>query len=65
MLALSEHVIGYFFRLEAIGCTEAGQNNGNTDAVRISLLIWCWTTFCLQYSRSSSCSGLLQVLNSF
>jgi hypothetical protein len=28
--------------------TEFGQNNGNaTDTVRISLLIWCWTTFCL------------------
>jgi hypothetical protein len=27
----------------------AGQNHGNTiDTVHISLLIWCWTTFCHQ-----------------
>jgi hypothetical protein len=32
---------------------EVEQNNGDTtDAVHISLLIWCWTTFCLQYSQS-------------
>jgi hypothetical protein len=31
--------------------TGVEQNNGNTiDTVHISLLIWCWTTFFLQYS---------------
>jgi hypothetical protein len=45
--------------------TWVGQNNGNTsDTVRISLLIWCWATFCLQYSRSPSWNGLVQVMNS-
>jgi hypothetical protein len=35
------------------GCTGVEQYNGNiTDIVHISLLIQCWTTFCLQYSRS-------------
>jgi hypothetical protein len=29
-----------------------------------SLLIWCWTTFCLQYSQIPSWNGLVQVLNS-
>jgi hypothetical protein len=33
------------------GHIQVGQNNGNTtDTVHISLLIWCWTTFCRQYS---------------
>jgi hypothetical protein len=64
-LAFFEQLIGYLFRLGVRGCTGAGQNNGNTtETVRISLLIWCWTTFCLQYSRSSSWNGLVQVLNS-
>jgi hypothetical protein len=45
--------------------TEVGQNNGNTtDTVHISLLIWCWTTFSLQYSHNPSWNGLVQVLNS-
>jgi hypothetical protein len=30
----------------------------------ISLAIWCWATFCLQYSRNPSWTGLVQVLNS-
>jgi hypothetical protein len=42
--------------------TGVGQNNGNTaDTVHISLLICCWTTFWLQYSRSPSWNGLVQV----
>jgi hypothetical protein len=41
------------------------QNNGNTtDTIHISLVIWCWATFCLQYSRSPW-NVLVQVLNSF
>jgi hypothetical protein len=40
-----------------------GQTNGNTtDTVHISLLIWRWTTFCLQYSSSPSWNGLVRVL---
>jgi hypothetical protein len=47
------------------GYTGTGENKGNTtDTVHISLLIWCWTTFCLQYNRSPSWNGLIQVLNS-
>jgi hypothetical protein len=42
--------------------TKVRQNKGNT--VHISLLIWCWTIFCLQYSPSPSWTELLQVLNS-
>jgi hypothetical protein len=43
--------------------TGIGQNNGNTtDAVHISLLIWCWTTVCLQFSHNPR-NGLIQVLN--
>jgi hypothetical protein len=46
------------------GSTGVGQNYGNaTDTVHISLLIWCWTTVCFQYSRSPSWNGLVQVLN--
>jgi hypothetical protein len=42
-----------------------GQNNGNTtDTVHISLLILFRTTFCLQYSRIPTWSGLVQVSNS-
>jgi hypothetical protein len=45
--------------------TGVEQNNGNTtDAVHISLLIWSWTTFCLQYTRKPSWNGLIQVLKS-
>jgi hypothetical protein len=44
--------------------TGIGQNNGNTtDTVHISLLIWCWTTFCLQHSHNPW-NGLVRVLNS-
>jgi hypothetical protein len=32
--------------------------------VHLSLLIWCWTNFCLQYSGSLSWNGLVQVSNS-
>jgi hypothetical protein len=33
-----------------------GQNNGNTkDAVHISLLIWCWTTFA--FNRATALLG--------
>jgi hypothetical protein len=35
--------------------TGVGQNNGKTtDIVHISLLIWCWTTFCFQYSFNTA-----------
>jgi hypothetical protein len=35
--------------------TGVGQNNVNTiDTIHISLLLWCWTAFCLQYSRNPS-----------
>jgi hypothetical protein len=45
--------------------TGMGQNNGNTtDTVHISLLIWRWTAFFLQYSRNLSWNGLVLVLNS-
>jgi hypothetical protein len=45
-------------------CTEVDQNNGNTtDTVHIPLLVWCWATFCLQYSHRPW-NGLVQVLNS-
>jgi hypothetical protein len=44
---------------------EVGQNNGNTtDTAHVCLLIWCWTTFCLQYSRNLSWNGLVPVFNS-
>jgi hypothetical protein len=39
-------------------------NADTTDAVHIILLIWCWTTFSLQYSRNPSWNGLVQLLNS-
>jgi hypothetical protein len=32
--------------------------------VHISLLIWCWTSICLEYCCSPSWNGLVQVLNS-
>jgi hypothetical protein len=42
-------------------CTGAEQSNGNAaDTVHISLLIWRWTTFCLQYSRIPSWNGLVE-----
>jgi hypothetical protein len=34
------------------------------DTIQISLVIWCWATFYLQYSHSPSWNGLVQVLNS-
>jgi hypothetical protein len=41
------------------------KNNGKTtDTVHIPLLIWCCTTFCLQYSHNPSPNELVQVLNS-
>lgn len=40
------------------------KNNGNTtDTINISLLMWRWTTFCLQYSCNPSWNGLIQLLN--
>jgi hypothetical protein len=45
--------------------TGVGKNSGYTTAtIHISLSTWCWTTFCIQYSRNPSWNGLLQVLNS-
>jgi hypothetical protein len=44
--------------------TGVGQNNwSTTDTIHISLLIWCSTTFCLQYS-CNPWSGLFTTLNS-
>jgi hypothetical protein len=48
-------------------CANTGieQNNGDTTGtVHISVLIWCWTKFCLQYSRNASWNGLVQDFNS-
>jgi hypothetical protein len=48
-------VSGYLKNVPTLFITHTGfeQNNGNTTyTVHISLLIWCWTTFCLQYSCS-------------
>jgi hypothetical protein len=45
--------------------TEVGQNTENTtDTVHISLLIWHWTTFCIQHNRNPSWNGFVQVSNS-
>jgi hypothetical protein len=48
-----------------VGDTGVGQKNGNTtNTVHITLLIWCWTNFCLQYCINPSWNGLIQVLKS-
>jgi hypothetical protein len=48
-----------------VAYTGVGQNNGNIiDTLHVSLLIWYWDIFCLQYSRNPSWNGLVQVLNS-
>jgi hypothetical protein len=55
----------YFYATVTVSRTQVKQNNGNTtDTVHISLLIWCWTTFCLQCSWNPSWNVLVQVLNS-
>jgi hypothetical protein len=42
------------FSDEGFGDTGVEQTNGNsTGTVHISLLIWCWTAFCLLYSRNT------------
>jgi hypothetical protein len=47
-----------------LNCIQDGQNNRNaTDPVNISLIIWCLTNFCFQYSRNPPWNGLVQVLN--
>jgi hypothetical protein len=45
----------FLSELTGAATTAIGQINRNTtDTVHISLLTWCWTTFCLQHRRNPS-----------
>jgi hypothetical protein len=48
------------WKVKSTACRYTGlrQNNGNTTyTVHISLLVWCWTTFCLQHTCNNSSYG--------
>jgi hypothetical protein len=47
-------IMSVLFRCDRDGRT------ATTDTVYISLLIQCWTTFCLQYSGNPPWNGLVQ-----